>query len=77
MKPELNKQFMFLKFDCATRIGVNYLGLSVPYVSPTTKLPTTWLAVIDTQSKHSASELKEIIKNVLDNYKILLDHILC
>jgi hypothetical protein len=69
---------MFLKFACAPWIGINYLGLSVQYISLTTKLPTSCtLAVNDTQSKHSAIELKEIIKNVLDDYKILLDHILC
>jgi hypothetical protein len=78
MKADLNNQFMFLKFDCATRIRVNYLGLNVRYVSPTTNLPTTrTLAVIDTQSKHSASELKDMIKNVLDDYEIPLNHILC
>jgi hypothetical protein len=78
MRQELENQFMFLKMDCATRIRVNYLGLNVRYFCPMTKLPTTrTLAVIDTKSRHSAKELKEMIDSVLEDYKIPLSHILC
>ncbi len=69
---------MYLKFDCATRIRTNYLGLNVHYVSKEKKQPTTsTLAVIVSQGRHSASELKEIIENVLGKYEIPLRHILC
>lgn len=78
IKAELKGQFLFLKFDCATRIRTNYLGLNVRYVSPTTKLPTTCtLAVVDTRSKHTAKELREIMDTVLSDYEIPLSHILC
>jgi hypothetical protein len=77
LKEELRGQFLFLKFDCATRIRTNYLGLNVRYINKSTKLPTTsTLAVVDTQSSHSARELKDIISNVLEEYEIPLDHIL-
>jgi hypothetical protein len=78
MKEDLKNQIVFLKMDCATRIRVNYLGINVRYVSPTTKLPTTrTLAVIDTRSKHTARELKEMIDRVFEEYQIPLNHILC
>jgi hypothetical protein len=78
MKEDLKSQFVFLKMDCATRIRVNYLGINVRFVSPITKLPTTQtLAAIDTRSKHTARELKEMIERVLEEYQIPLNHILC
>ena len=33
--------------------------------------------MVDTQSRHSARELKDIIETVLDNYEIPLSNILC
>ena len=78
IKAELKGQLVFLKFDCATRIRTNYMGINVRYVSPTTKLPTTCtLAVVDTLNKHTAKELREILDTVLSNYEIPLSHILC
>ena len=78
MKEELRGQCLYLKFDCATRIRTNYLGLNVRYVSKAKKLPSTsTLAVVDTQSRHSARELKDIIETVLDDYEIPLSNILC
>ena len=42
------------------------------------KLPTTCtLAVVDTKSKHTARELREILDTVLSDYDIPLGHILC
>ncbi len=42
------------------------------------KLPTTCtLAVVDTKSKHTARELREILDIVLSDYDIPLGHILC
>jgi hypothetical protein len=40
LKEELRGKFVYLKFDCATRIRMNYLGLNVCYVNKD-KLPTT------------------------------------
>jgi hypothetical protein len=78
LKEELKGQFLFLKFDCATRIRTNYLGLNFCYFSKTKKVPiTSTLAVVDTQSRHSARELKDIIEKVLEDYKIPLANILC
>jgi len=56
----------------------NYLAVNVNYVSPTTELPTTsTLAVVDTNSRHTARELKEMIVKILNNYSVPLDNILC
>ena len=43
MKEELRGQCLYLKFDCATCIRTNYVGLNVRYVSKAKKLPTTSL----------------------------------
>lgn len=52
--------------------------MNVNYVSPTTELPTTsTLAVVDTNSRHTARELKEMIVKILNNYSVPLDNILC
>lgn len=77
LKEELRGKFLYLKFDCATRIRTNYLGLNIRYVNKD-KLPTTsTLKVVDTQSQHSAIELKNIIEKVLEDYEIPLEKVLC
>jgi hypothetical protein len=48
LREELRGKFVYLKFDCATHITTNYLGLNVRYVNKD-KLPTTsTLKVVDT-----------------------------
>jgi hypothetical protein len=77
LKEELRGKFVYLKFDCATRIRTNYLGLNVRYVNKD-KLPTTaTLKVVDTRSQHTAMELKDIIDKVLKDYEIPLEKVLC
>jgi hypothetical protein len=69
LREELRGKFVYLKFDCATRIRTNYLGLNVRYVNKD-KLPTTsTLKVVDTRSQHTAIELKDIIDKVLKDYE--------
>ena len=76
LKKQLEGRFLFLKFDCATRIRTNYLALNARYVSPVTGLPTTCtLSVVDTHSRHSAKDLKEMVVKVLDDFNLPLDHI--
>jgi hypothetical protein len=77
LKEELRGKFVYLKFDCATRIRTNYLGLNVRYVNKD-KLPTTaTLKVVDTRSQHTAMELKDIIDKVLKDYEIPMEKVLC
>lgn len=75
LKNDLKNKFVFLKFDCATRIRTNYLGVNVRYVS-NGYWTTRTLAVLDTESQHTAAELRKLLMKVLDNYEIPLDHIL-
>jgi hypothetical protein len=77
LREDVRGKFVYLKFDCATRIRTNYLGLNVRYVNKD-KLPTTsTLKVVDTRSQHTATELKDIIEKVLKDYEIPLEKVLC
>ena len=75
MKADMNKSFIFLKFDCATRLRVNYLGLNARYID-NYKPVTKTLAVIDTKSKHSSNAIKKMILNSLEEYEIPLTNVL-
>ena len=78
LREELKNVYLFLKFDCATRIRTNYLGLNVPYICKTTKCPvTSTLVVADTHSQHTVKDLKDIIEKALEDYQIPLSKILC
>jgi hypothetical protein len=77
LREDVRGKFVYLKFDCATRIRTNYLGLNVRYVNKD-KLPTTsTLKVVDTRSQHTATELKDIIEKVLKDYEIPMEKVLC
>ena len=75
IKSELKNKLVFLKFDCATRIRTNYLGVNVRFVTDENKAVTRTLAVVDTKSQHTASELKGILDDVLDDYNIAKSNI--
>ena len=75
IKREMKGKFIFLKFDCATRIRVNYLGINARFVSQG-KGVTRTLAVIDTESQHSADELREMLVTTLSQYEVPLDRVL-
>ena len=78
MKEEFKNRFLYLKFDCATRLRVNYLGLNIWFVDDQGLGVTRTLAVVDTKSRHTTSrELKEIIHIVLCDYNIPLANIIC
>ena len=77
MKEEFKNRFLYLKFDCATRLRVNYLGLNVWFVDDQGLGVTRTLAVVDTESRHTTSELKKIINIVLCDYDIPLANIIC
>ena len=78
IKKGLEDVFIFIKCDCATRIRSIYLGVNARWVSKETGEPVTrTLAVLDTLSRHTAKELKEILMKILEEYEIPLDHVLC
>jgi hypothetical protein len=77
IKKDLQKKFVYLKFDCATRIRTNYLGVNVRYVDSSNNPVTKTLVVTDTKSKHTSTELKNILTKVLDDFGIPLTQVLC
>ena len=77
IKKEIKGKYIFLKFDCATRLRVNYLGLNIRYVNAAGKSITRTLGVVDTLCEHGSKMLKEMIVKVLADYEIPLDHVVC
>jgi len=77
VKAELKGKFVHLKFDSATRIRTNYLGVNVRYIGNNDKPVTRTLSVTDTRSQHTSRELKSLLLNILDDFAIPLDHVLC
>lgn len=75
LKEELKGKFVFLKFDCATRIQTNYLGINVRYLQGTERRTRT-LSVIDTKSRHTARDLKSMILDTLELYELPLENVL-
>ena len=77
LKIDLQKKFVYLKFDCATRIRTNYLGVNIRYVDSSNNPVTKTLAVLDTRSQHTSRELKNILSKVLEDFNIPLNQVLC
>ena len=66
IKEEVKNKMVFLKFDCATRIQTNYLGLNAQFVDSKSCQPVTkTLSVVDMHSEHTAEELK-VGENILN-----------
>lgn len=59
IKADLKDKFIHLKFDTATRIRTNYLGINVRYLNSSNEPITQTLAIKDTRSRHTSFELKE------------------
>ena len=77
IKKELKNRFLYLKFDCATRLRVNYLGLNVRFVDDQGLGVTRTLALVDNEGRHTSGELKKIVNGVLQDYDIPLANIIC
>lgn len=75
LKEELKGNLLYLKFDCATRIQTNYLAINVRFLNNGVGQTRT-LDVIDTLSRHTAAELKDMLLNTLSKFEISLDKIL-
>lgn len=77
VKAELKGKFVHLKFDSATRIRTNYLGVNVRYMNDNNEAITRTLSVTDTRCQHTSRELRSLLQNILDEFEIPLDHVLC
>jgi hypothetical protein len=79
IKAELKDQLVFLKLDCLSRMGTNYVGLNARYASPASGLPiTSTLAVfVDPLScRQPAKNLKEMMSRILEDYEVPPSHVL-
>ena len=68
---------VFIKFDCATRLRVNYLGVNVRYINNEKQAVTKTLMVKDTQSQHTSNELKMMLRKILQEFDIPPSNVLC
>jgi hypothetical protein len=65
-----------LQFSC-TRIRTNYLGVNIRYIDNKNEAVTHTLSIVDTKCQHTSRELKVLLVDILDEYQIPLDHVLC
>ena len=77
LKNELKGKFLFLKLDCATRIQTNYLGVNVRYIDSENKAVTKTLMLVDTKSEHTSKELKAKLVNILQEFDIPMNKVIC
>ena len=66
---------VFIKFDCATRLRVNYLG-DIDNEKQAQAVTKT-LMVKDTQSQHTSNELKMMLRKILQEFDIPPSNVLC
>ena len=67
LKKELANKFVYLKFDCATRIRTNYLGVNACSINSKNEAETRTLMIMDTKSQHSSKDLKVLLLKVQDD----------
>ncbi len=74
---EMSGKFVYLKFDCATRIRTNYIGINVRYVDEKSNAVTKTLMVADTKAQHISSELKLLLNKALKEFNLDWSKVLC
>lgn len=74
LNKQLNGKLLSLKIDAATCIDRSFLGITVQYVDGTEVVLNT-LAVKEVYNRHTAVNIKEILKNVLLTYGISINQI--
>ena len=75
LKDEMKGKLIYLKFDCATRLYTNYLGLNARFTLDNKRVTRT-LEVIDTKSQHRALNIKEMINDTIKLYDVPLENVL-
>ena len=73
----LKNKLICIKFDCATRLKTNYLGVNVRFPDKDGIGVTRTIAVVDTQAQHTAASLKRYLLCILQQYEIKPTQILC
>jgi len=77
LKQKVAVKFVDLKMDASTRIRVNDFAIKANYVGEDTKVKTNTLSVIDTQTNMRVTFCKQLVSDVLKNFEIEKQQVLC
>ena len=77
LRQELKGKLVFLKMDGATRHRVNYFAINVRFVNSKAEATTKTLVIKDTKSHHESEYLQELVEDVLKDFGIKKDQVLC
>lgn len=77
LRKSLKDRIIFIKMDACTRHRVNYFAINVRFVDENNKILTRTLGVKDTQAHHTSEYLQKLVQEVLDDFKIKKEQILC
>lgn len=71
----LTKKLVYIQVDACTRHQRNFLGINVQFEEKE-KIITKTLGVVDTQGKHTASDIKKIVHQNLEKFDISVENVL-
>jgi len=77
LKQKVAVKFVDLKMDASTRIRVNDFAIKADYVGEGTKVKTNTLSVIDAQTNMRVTFCKQLVSDVLKNFEIEKQQVLC
>lgn len=77
LRKTLEGRFMFIKMDAATRQKVNYFAINATFVYENKKMGTRTLGVVDSKAHHGSINLQNFVEEILQDFEIKKDQILC
>ena len=76
LKGALKGKHIYLLFDGVTRLRRHFLGVSVQFLDNDDKLQVKTLALLDTDSKGTSEETKDMVLEIVEDYGIELKMVL-
>ena len=76
LKESLSEALVSIKFDGVTRLRSHFLGISVQYHNEEHGLTVKTLALVDTETNHTNSHLKEMLLDTLKQFNISKQQVL-
>ena len=76
MQLKLSGAWISIKFDGVTRLRSHFLGISVQYYDEEYGLTVKTLALVETETNHTSSHLKEILLDTLKQFNISKQQVL-
>ncbi|XP_023212677.1 uncharacterized protein LOC111615505 [Centruroides sculpturatus] len=77
LRKKLKDRLIFIKMDACTRHRVNYFAINVRFIDENNTIVTKTLAVKDTMAHHTGEYLQKLVQEVLEDFKIKKENILC